>query len=362
MMIPVKDGKQVETLNNFFRSILERGIVDALLLPQGLFENGTYAHTLVKDPQKITHAQPFLPVLMNNGGTILSELTSGVNSTRIGAVLRACEIRALYELSKFNQVDLNNLFIIGVDCLGTMEPSDFAGLVGQKNFTAEQYISALIEGKQDHIRTACRVCPYPRPEDADMNLGFIGTDPAKELFVDCSEEIADRLDLKKEAPPGEMVKKVDVIRKEKTELLDKLLSDMKGRFGSVTSLLNQFARCKRCYNCRAECPICFCNECIFLTNIFHHEPNDYIRWAERKGVLRMPYDTLLFHLTRLNHMAFSCVGCGQCSSACPNNLPVFELFQYAGKEVQNIFNYAPGQKTEDEPPILTFREKELEPL
>lgn len=361
-MIPVKDGKQLETLNTFFRSLLEKGVVEALLLPQGMFKNGTYAHTFVKDPQKISHSQPFVPVLMNNGGTVLSELTSGINSTKIGAVLRACEIRALYELSKFNQADLSNLFIIGVDCLGTMEPSDFAGVVGQKDFTAEKYISGLIEGKQENIRTACRVCPYPRPEDADMNLGFIGCDPAKELFVDCSEDVAAKLELKKEAPPEKMVKKVESLRKEKSDRLVKLLADMKKRFGEVSSLLDQFARCKRCYNCRAECPICFCNECIFLTNIFHHEPNDYIQWASRKGALRMPYDTLLFHLTRLNHMSFSCVGCGQCSSACPNNLPVFELFQFVGKEVQKIFDYAPGQKNEVEPPILTFHEKELEPL
>jgi formate dehydrogenase subunit beta len=55
------------------------------------------------------------------------------------------------------------------------------------------------------------------------------------------------------------------------------------------------------------------------------------------------------------------VGCGQCSSACPNDLPVYELFQYVGKEVQKIFDYNPGISVEDEPPITTFREKELDP-
>ena len=56
MNIPVKDGNLVETMNNFFRSLLENEIVEALLLPQAMFDGKTYTYTLVKDPQKISHA------------------------------------------------------------------------------------------------------------------------------------------------------------------------------------------------------------------------------------------------------------------------------------------------------------------
>ena len=110
-----------------------------------------------------------------------------------------------------------------------------------------------------------------------------------------------------------------------------------------------------------ECPICYCKECVFLTNVFEHRPEQYLKWAQRKGAIKLPYETLLFHLTRLNHMVFSCIECGLCSSACPNDLPVYDLFQYMGKDVQALFEYVPGIKLEDEPPVCTFREVELEP-
>jgi formate dehydrogenase subunit beta len=362
MIYPVKKGNLTESMNGFFRSLLEKGIVDSLLLPQSMFEGRTYAHTVIKDPGKITHAAPFLPVLMNNGGVALGELTAGGSRGKIGAVLRACEIRAAVELSKFNQAELDNVFFIGVDCLGTMEPEDFARAREKKGFSAEGYATGLMKENGAPLRSACRACPYPVPENADMNIGFIGADLDQGFFVGTSDETAEKLGLDKGGASEERQKTAGAIAGKKAETKEKLLADMKERFQSLTELLNQFARCKRCYNCRSECPICFCNECIFLTNVFEHDPGEYMRWANRKGALKIPYDTLLFHLTRLNHMSFSCVGCGQCSSACPNGLPVFELFQYVGRDVQKIFDYEPGVSAEDEPPIATFREKELEIL
>jgi formate dehydrogenase subunit beta len=362
VIYPVKNENLTESLNGFFRSLLEKGIVDSLLLPQAMFDGRTFSHTLVKNPDKITHSMPFVPVLMNNGGVALGELTAGGAGGRIGAVMRSCEIRAAVELGKFNQTNLDNVFMIGVDCLGTMEPQDFAKALDQEGFTAQGYIADLQEDNGAAVRPACSACPYPVPDNVDMSIGFIGTDLNKGFVVTTSDEVAEQLGLDKEGPSEERTKSAAVFAEKKAKTQQQLLADMKERFQSLPELLNQFARCKRCYNCRSECPICFCNECIFLTNVFEHEAGEYMRWAARKGALRIPYDTLLFHLTRLNHMSFSCVGCGQCSSACPNGLPVYELFQYVGHDVQKIFDYLPGLKAEDEPPITTFREKELEIL
>lgn len=362
MIYPVKNGSLTESLNGFFRSLLEKDIVDSLLIPQAMFGGRTFTHTLVKDPEKITQAMPFVPVLMNNGGVALGELTAGGTKGKIGAVLRSCEIRAAIELSKFNQSELENVFMIGVDCMGTMEPKDFAEELNKKGFSPLEYLSGLMKGNGAPVRSACRACPYPVPDNVDMSIGFFGTDLNTGFFVSTSDEVSQQLGLDKEGSSEERTQMTASFAEKKAQTQEKLLSDMKKQFQSLTDLLNQFARCKRCYNCRSECPICFCNECIFLTNVFEHESGEYMRWASRKGALRIPYDTLLFHLTRLNHMSFSCVGCGQCSSACPNGLPVYELFQYVGRDIQKIFDYHPGVRADEEPPISTFREKELEIL
>jgi formate dehydrogenase subunit beta len=73
----------------------------------------------------------------------------------------------------------------------------------------------------------------------------------------------------------------------------------------------------------------------------------------------MPTDTLLFHLTRLNHMVSSCVGCGLCQEACPNDVPVFSIFRTVGDKVQKVFDYVPGRSLEEVLPLATFKEDEL---
>ena len=74
----------------------------------------------------------------------------------------------------------------------------------------------------------------------------------------------------------------------------------------------------------------------------------------------MPGDTLIFHLTRMSHMATSCVSCGMCESACPSGLHVARMFTSVGSELQALFEYIPGRDSEETPPVSTFKEEELE--
>ncbi|MDI7276925.1 MAG: 4Fe-4S dicluster domain-containing protein, partial [Anaerolineae bacterium] len=140
---------------------------------------------------------------------------------------------------------------------------------------------------------------------------------------------------------------------------ERTLAAWRGRVHDAASLLAEFAGCIRCHNCMVACPICYCKECLFRTATFDHPPAEYQQALQRRGAVRLPADTLLFHLTRLNHMVTSCVGCGACSSACPSRLPVATLFQAVGREVQALFGYSPGRSLEDELPLATFREDEL---
>ncbi|UCF08922.1 MAG: 4Fe-4S binding protein, partial [Thermoplasmata archaeon] len=72
-------------------------------------------------------------------------------------------------------------------------------------------------------------------------------------------------------------------------------------------------------------------------------------------------DTLLFHLTRLNHMSTSCVGCGMCEQACPSEIALLRFYKTAGYKAQKLFEYVPGRSLDEPLPLLTFREDELEP-
>ena len=127
----------------------------------------------------------------------------------------------------------------------------------------------------------------------------------------------------------------------------------------LEKLTTYLANCVNCYNCRVACPVCYCRECVFVTDVFDHEPSQYLRWANRKGIIKMPTDTVFYHMTRLAHMSTACIGCGQCSNACPNNIPVMEIFRTVASYTQKAFDYEAGRSIEDEPPLSVFREAEF---
>ena len=79
------------------------------------------------------------------------------------------------------------------------------------------------------------------------------------------------------------------------------------------------------------------------------------RYVAERG---LPADTSLFHLTRLNHMVLSCVGCGMCTQACPAELPVGSVFRSIGQRLQETFEYIPGRSLEEPLPLITFKENE----
>jgi formate dehydrogenase subunit beta len=138
-----------------------------------------------------------------------------------------------------------------------------------------------------------------------------------------------------------------------------LREETREKAGDIDGLMEILSSCVNCYNCRVACPVCYCRECVFVTDTFGHDGQQYLGWAEKRGRLRMPTDTLFYHLTRMSHMGTLCVACGQCSSACPNDIPVSQLFSLVGEEVQSVFDYVPGRDVEEEQPLTYFTEDEL---
>ena len=58
-------------------------------------------------------------------------------------------------------------------------------------------------------------------------------------------------------------------------------------------------------------------------------------------------------------MSTACVGCGQCSNACPNDIPVMELFRTLSQRTQEAFAYEAGRDIDEAPPLSEFREDEF---
>jgi len=373
--LEVKDGA-LDTMTAFLRGLLEKGIVDALLVPQRAPAGDNVVQTLFTDPARLEGVDPIAPVLPVNSAKLVSDLTATGAVGRLGAVLRSCEVRALIELVKLKQASLDNVLLIGVDCLGTYEMNDYAELAAGGNgdpstgsgrrlstdLLAQAKGGRLAPHEGHQFRVACQMCEYPVPQGVDLALGLIGLDTDSEILITASDELAEKLDLIPTEAPAARQEAVDALVAERTAERDHRFAEFRQRVADMPSLLAEFSRCIRCHNCMVACPLCYCKECIFRTATFDHASAQYFRWASRKGSIRMPTDTLIFQLTRLNHMATSCVGCGLCDSACPNDLPVATIFRAVGEKVQALFDYVPGRSLEEELPVATFREDELTSL
>jgi L-lactate utilization protein LutB len=90
--------------------------------------------------------------------------------------------------------------------------------------------------------------------------------------------------------------------------------------------------------------MCYCDSCF----VDQSEP----RWADKSPSLE---SNLMFHLTRFYHLAGRCVDCGECSRACPANIPLHLFHKKIAKECEEMFGIAAGMSTDDKPVMIDFR-------
>ena len=367
-VLEVKEGKVREALGDLWRQLLERGLVDALLVPQVLPSGDNVVQTLVRDADALSTPDALAPVMPVNSARLVSQMTKVTPSPlKVGAVLRPCELRALVELVKLKQASLENVVVIGTDCLGTYTIAEYRRRAADSPGLSDEFIRSATQGTQDpQVREACQMCEYPAPTGADLVIGVIGTDPAKGVLVQAltpqGEALFDGLGLAEggDADAQRREQAIAELVSQRQRRRDEVFAATEREAKGLEQLLAVLSPCIKCHNCRTVCPICYCKECFFDSPTFEMEAEKYLGWAERRGAIRMPTDTLLFHLTRMNHMAISCVGCGMCSEACPNDIPVANLFRWVAAGVQDVFHYVPGRSVEEELPLATFKEDELQ--
>jgi formate dehydrogenase subunit beta len=359
-------GSTLESIQGLLRKLLEQEVLDALLVPMPVSADNM-APMLVTDSAALDQANPLAPVLPINAARAAANLTVTGHKEKLGLVLRPCEIRALVELVKFQQVNLDRALIIGIDCLGTYSVTDWQA-VGNKHQVIDKLLAGAVSGdlKPDDglaFRAACQVCkqPLPQGDHVDLSIGLVGMEPGR-IYLQATDDIAHALELTADGSPAGREDARQQYISARTQARDAAFADFRIRVNSMDGLLQEFAACIRCHNCMINCPICYCKECIFRTPTFEHESQLLFQWAERKGSVRLLPDTLLFHLTRLNHMVTSCVGCGMCTDVCPVEIPVGTVFQAVGERVQAIFDYHPGRSLQEAAPVQEFREDELTAL
>jgi formate dehydrogenase subunit beta len=174
---------------------------------------------------------------------------------------------------------------------------------------------------------------------------------------DPGRTLIDRIGLTAVEEPADRNRAIADLHQKRTLKRAEHLKSVSEKINTIDKFLSIVGTCLNCYNCRVACPVCYCRECVFLTDVFDHSPEILLRRSEKRGNLKLPTDTAMFHLTRLAHMSHACVGCGHCTSVCPSRIPVADIFMTVSAEVQSLFDYIPGRSVDEKPPLTVFEQK-----
>ena len=367
--INIEEGRLNEALSKIIAGLLTKNIVKAVLVPARQPFGNVIMPALISDPAEAAAADPLAPVAPSSAATLLARVAGEDAGGKVAAFLKPCEVRAFLELTKLKQGSLDRTLLVGVDCLGRYENNDYAKLAGVEDGVTAKFLESALGGKGTSlaegidIATACKACLAPVAANVDLRLQVIGHDTKKglglESLTEAGNEALGALGLATGEEPAGRGKAVEKIAAAGKKAADAIRSEYRDKIKTIDGLMEIIAPCINCYNCRVACPVCYCRECVFVTDTFRHESRQYLGWAEKRGSLRMPADTLFFHLTRMMHISTLCVGCGQCSSACPNDIPVFELFTTVAEGAQSVFGYEPGRDPKEAQPLADFAEDEL---
>ncbi len=324
--------------------------------------NNNHAYTLITDKELLNNITPTYPLMLANAGKMISRLTmiEAVKSP-VAVVLRPCELRALFELVKLEQAKLDNLLFVSFTCGGVFPIRTKKDDLENK---LKKYWENVKTGEDfQELRESCRICENLVPDNADIILQLAGNDTNNETSVLIKTEkgagflegIRDQFD------EGSLESTtLDTIRGKRKEMKQKTFADLKTEDFGIKGLINIFGRCINCHACSKVCPACYCKLCYFESADSESDSSTFEIELKKRKAIRLPADTVFYHLGRMTHIGFTCVGCGMCSDVCPTDIPIGTIFTKVSERIQKAFEYIPGKDLEKEVPMSIFKMKELE--
>ncbi|KKK46561.1 hypothetical protein LCGC14_0728740 [marine sediment metagenome] len=282
----------------------------------------------------------------------LHKSVAGAKNEKVGLIARPCDTRALIELAKIKQINLDNLFIIGIEDKGLLPKAgreirklkdvDTTKIVKEK-VGDKGLIVKMDDGSTKELNLTiaenCLRCYRKTPVIADLAISDLGipiesNEIILKVYSDKGAEVLEKSGIGKKKLPDDIkkahVQKYDTIiesakekRAKDLEEWDKLPQEEK-----IAELL----KCTSCGICVRGCPVCYCIDCII-----------------NKKKKAKTIDNITYNLTRIAHDADRCVECGNCDNNCPQNLPLSLYFQSLSEAFKEKFGYEAGMSIDDIP-------------
>lgn len=334
---------------------LKEGIIDEVLLVRRIdqFESVPY---LTHDPEEVKSASsPQLAAPLN----LSSYIPRGV---KVAVTTKPCDARAIIERAKRGRFELEDVYMVGLNCGGTMppvstvesvrdlfgvDPDTVTGIEierGELIFKRDRGEDLTIsideaEKKGYGRRESCKYCNTNIPEMADLACGNWGVpSDQRATFVEIlsakGEELFEAakktsmIELE-DATQEELEKRLKIDRRMR-ELANRRWDEIAGVLDERDRLayyINEFSRCIHCGSCKIVCPVCVCEadaKCLDMGQGKNH------------------YRISLYNMIRLFHLMDSCIGCGQCEDVCPVDIPLTMIHQRFERRMEEMIGYRPG--------------------
>ena len=282
----------------------------------------------------------------------LHKSVGGAQDSKVGLIARPCDTRALIELAKIKQVELDNLFIIGIEDRG-MIPGVSRAIKKVKDVDPSKIVKEKIgdkglilkfsDGKTKEIDIQvsdnCLRCTRKTPVIADIAVSDIGIpidsdEIILKVYSEKGNDLVEKSKINKKPLPGD-VKSANADKM--NEILEAAKEKRKKDLEEWAKVpqeekIERLLKCTACGICIRGCPVCYCVDCILMKK------------KKEKNI-----DNTTYQLTRVAHVADRCIECGNCYNNCPQNLPLSLYFMSLNEAFNEKFGYCPGESIDDIP-------------
>jgi len=314
-------GDPLGTVRDFIRKVWHATNLDGMLVTMSGTDEIDAIPQFITQVSTVDQINPFKPLMEINAARLIPGLIADHPESKIGTLLRPCELRALIEMNKHSSFKVDNLLTISVDCLGTLPADEYQWRLERKGKNLPDQEAgntepadnlaneALKFARQGGIvpyryRSACQVCTSPAAEHADINIHILGLPVRQQVLVFVSD------------PALELSLHIET-----------LVDGNADQAADVESVIGQLENCGECQNCLNVCPICSVDRPERSPD-GHYDRSDVMRWL------------------------VSCAGCGMCEQSCPNHLPVSTIFAHIRQQLDQEWDYVPGRSMDEALPSI----------
>ena len=352
---------KIEDFPKLLNSLLKEKVIDKLLSA----ETKINAKTKEEDrftvvPKVVEKAEDIKDFPLSNliaygyartdsAAKYLHKSLDGAKNEKIGLIARPCDTRAIIELAKIKQINMDNLFIIAIEDRG-MLPKAGRDIKKVKDIDPVKIIkekvgdNGLIVKLDDGstkeldltISENCLRCVRKLPVIADLSITDLGIpidsdEIILKIYSDRGSDVLDKSGISKKNVSG------DAHRKKYEEIIEKAKAKRAKELEEWANTpqaekIERLQKCTMCNMCIRGCPVCYCVDCILQIK------------RKEKTINKEAYQ-----LTRIAHVADRCVECGNCANNCPQNLPLSLYFQSLNEAFKEKFGYTPGESIDDTP-------------